>query len=474
MRFSLVLLALAACTDKDVDDTEIDSDGTDVGTDTDVDGDEVYVFDSEDGSESSVVYTGQVVRHLLISGMKSEIGALTNRIDASGYFPEDGDVTADLNFYLEFDGAIGGVVAVPFSSDPSPLQSTYADIATGSTLVGKIAGNDATGQHADWSTEFVGWDQDDVTTPESLIRLWVDQLDGLAVDRAGGVIPAWPDGTAMGEVFITEDGQDLQQLIQKFLLGSIAYSQGTDDYLDNDIDGKGLLADNTEQGEGKPYTALEHAWDEGFGYFGATRTYGSMSDDEIADIGFRDDNNDGAIDLTSEAIFGHAANAAKRDRGAVVMTDYTQQAWDGFYAGRTVIMNADGALTESEMAQLVEHRDDAVAAWEHAIASTAVHYINDVVQDMGKMGSDDYSAASHSKHWSELKGFSLSLQFNPRSTVSTADFAELQGLIGTAPVLDSSQAADAVADLIAARNILGTSYGFDAGNLGDDAGHGGW
>ncbi|MFT6160571.1 MAG: hypothetical protein ACJAZO_004768 [Myxococcota bacterium] len=481
MRFSLLILALAACTN---DDTEIDSDGTEVDTeadvepdtdpDTTVEGDEVYAFDSMNGTDSSVVYTGQTFRHLLISGMKNEIGDLTARIDVDGYFPEAGDVTTDMNFYLEFDGSIGGAVPVPFSSDPAPLQATYADVANGSTLVGKIAGNDATGQHANWTTAFVGWDQDGVTTPESLIRFWVSELDDLAADRAAGTIPNWPDDTSIGKVFITEDGQDLQQLLQKFLLGSIAYSQGTDDYLDDDIDGKGLLSDNTALAEGKPYTALEHVWDEGFGYFGATRMYGSMTDDQIADDGFRDDNNDGAIDLTTEAIYGHAANAAKRDRGAVVMTDYTEQAWNGFYAGRTLIHDADGALTDAELAQLREHRDDAVDAWERAIAATVVHYINDVLQDMNAMVTDDYSAATHAKHWAELKGFSLSLQFNPRSAISVADFAELQGLIGTAPALEMAQTTAAAADLVAARAVLATSYGFDAANLGDSDGENGW
>ena len=71
--------------------------------------------------------------------------------------------------------------------------------------------------------------------------------------------------------------------------GAVGFSQGADDYLDDDTEGKGLLADHTAADEGKPYTALEHAWDEGFGYFGGARNYLLYTDEEIAGEGGRDD-----------------------------------------------------------------------------------------------------------------------------------------------------------------------------------------
>ena len=39
-------------------------------------------------------------------------------------------------------------------------------------------------------------------------------------------------------------------------------------------DAMGLCADNSRAVPGRPYSALEHAWDQAFGYFGATRRYG--------------------------------------------------------------------------------------------------------------------------------------------------------------------------------------------------------
>ena len=70
-----------------------------------------------------------------------------------------------------------------------------------------------------------------VTTPESLVRVWIDQLDDLAVARANGSPVKIGDATM--PVFVDAEGRDLQQLIQKFLFGAVAYSQAVDDYLDD-------------------------------------------------------------------------------------------------------------------------------------------------------------------------------------------------------------------------------------------------
>ena len=232
MRSLLLLLAFtAACTDNTTDDTDM---GTDVDTDTDTDSDTAttqvpatYTFTSRNGTDSSVSYSGQVFRHLLITDMKAELGDLTGRIDGGTYFPTAGDITTDLEFYLEFEGSVGGVVAHQFSSDPTPAQTLYNDVSSGKNLLGKIAGNDATGQTANWLTDLVGWEAGDVSTPTSLVRLWIDQIDDLAVDRVAGTIPTWPGTTTpIGSVYITAEGQDLRQLLQKFLTGAIAYSQG--------------------------------------------------------------------------------------------------------------------------------------------------------------------------------------------------------------------------------------------------------
>jgi hypothetical protein len=268
--------------------------------------------------------------------------------------------------------------------------------------------------------------------------------------------------------------------LQKFLTGAITFSQGTDDYLDDDIAGKGLNSPHGEPDEeGEPFSALEHAWDEGFGYFGAARSYDMMSDSDIGEFGYQDMDGDNQIDLSAEACFAASVNAAKRDLGAAetAPTDYTADAFQGFWAGRELIANVTGELSADELSALQTHRDQAITAWEAAVAATVVHYINDVLKDMNDFGTDDYNFGDHAKHWSECKGFALWFQFNPRSPVSDSAFVALHEAIGMAPVLQSADESDIEnyrAALLSARDILREAFSFDADNMGDDHGENGW
>lgn len=435
-----------------------------------------YAFASRFGDGDSVSYTGQAMRQVLIADFKTAIGGLTDQVLTTT--PEPGDIASQLNFYFEFDSSTSGGVAPLVHTDPAPLQVTYDDISSDKNLVGKLAGNDGSTDHKDWSTAFAGVGTTGSTTPEQLVSGWIAELDALAVQWGSGNPTQDPSGANTPGVHVTADGRDLQQLIEKFLRAGVAFSQGADDYLDDDVEGKGLLSDHSSASEDKPYTALEHAWDEGFGYFGAARTYATWTDDMIAG-GHFDANGDSAIDLTSEVSWGHASNAGKRDAGSApeAMTDFTQQAWDGFYNGRKLLSETTRALTEEELNALREHRNQALEGWEKAIAATVVHYINETLIDMGAIGTDDYSFGSHAKHWGELKGFALSFQFNPHSPLSDADFEALHERIGDAPTLENAgdtAIANAMVDLVAARDILATAFDFDAANLGDSDGLNGW
>jgi len=469
----LALLGLAACGGQSPVGSDTDSTLQDPGLPAQ------YAFDSRFDGMDSVSYSGQVFRNLLIHDMKAHLGGVTDRISGGEVFPVHGDVEAELNFYFEFSSVTSGTLEHLMVTDPAALQRRYDDLSSGKDLVEKLAGNDANGQHKDWSTELVGWDAPGVTSPESLVRSWIGRIDDQAVLFSSGNPPLDPDGIPVDAIYLTPEGQDLQQLLEKFLRGAVAFSQGVDDYLDDDLDGKGLNSDHAAADDGSNYTPLEHAWDEGFGYFGAARTYPSWSDDEIADDGHSDVDGDGAIDLKSEVCSGHSVNAAKRDRGSVstAPTDFTADAWEGFARGRQLLADTQGPLTADEMSALQGYRDQAVDAWESSISATVVHYINDTLQDMGTFDTEDYSFSDHAKHWSEMKGFALSLQFNPRSPLSDGDFERVHDLMGTAPVLEDAtqqEREDYAAGLIEARTILGDAYGFNPANLGDDGGENGW
>ena len=118
----------------------------------------------------------------------------------------------------------------------------------------------------------------------------------------------------------------------------------------------------------------------------------------------------------------------------------------------------------------IRDSDQAVDAWEAAIAATVVHYINDTIADTEAIDDDpgNYSFLDHAKHWSEMKGFALGLQYNPRSKLSATDFAQVHVLIGDRPVLATATAVQRqayVTSLIAARDIFQTSYGFSVANV---------
>jgi hypothetical protein len=444
---------------------------------------DTYKFESKlITGESSVGYTGQIARHALISELTSYIGAgLQADIDAN-LFADKQAVIDKLNSYFRTtSNQYENNFSLNFLSDTK--QPFITDISSSAkNLVGKIAGNDATRMRKDWTdgTSFVGAGAG--MTPETLVDAYFDQLADNAVDANIRLDEA--TNSPITKVYVNTDGTDLKQLLQKFLLMSITYSQATDDYLD-----EGLAIDNVDpRGTGKADTALEHGFDEGFGYFGAARNYLEYTDKEIAGKvdaddattgridwnGKHDTDGDGLFDLTSEVNLGSSANAAKRDIGSASNanpTDFTKDAMEAFLAARKIINDNVGSVFTAEQTTALEaHRDIVVNAWEKAIAATVIHYINDLRSDLDKSG-DDYNYEDVAKHWSEMKGFALGLQFNPHSPITDAQFAEIHVHFGQKPVLLPFGSADRtaltiyIADLEKARDILQEALGLDADNV---------
>jgi hypothetical protein len=460
----------------------------------------LYEFKSRfDGSSSSVSYAGQTVRHIIIADLATYLGRLDAAIRSASFasvpfFDPDAlvvgceaDLVAAIDRYVRAGvGDVPWLDAEPMliTTDPPRLASqvTYADVSSAKNLYDKLAGNDPSTDAVSWNVSLataVSFDLGDgpvfASSPTQFVDLMLAKIAQLACD-------AIVNGPSDAPFFVDENGVDLQQLLQKFLLGAVAYAQGADDYLDDDIAGKGILAPNTRDGEA-PYTVLEHQWDEGFGYYGASRFTLSMDIANIAGSGHEDSDDDGFIDLRSEKGYGASTNAAKRDRGACVPTSLSERGMRAFIAGRHLIALAGETLTDDELAGLKTHRDEALLVWEQAIAASAVHYVNDCLAHVAAYRADDgsYSLPAHGKHWSELVGFLMSLQFNPHSqwlvrgvgpdSGPTVAFFELLELAGASPRTDEA----AEDDLVALRDALAEAYGFAPENVeGDGADCGGW
>jgi len=451
-----------------------------------------YAFDSAFTADaSSVSHSGQAARQILLlelnnyisSGLASDV---ENEVITSGaeaktklmslYAKSEDDWQADKD-----NDTVQVITAISLETPLTAKQMKITDVSSShKNLQAKMAGNDTTGQTRDWSTDLVGWNDKGSLTPNGVVEALFDMIAANVDTEIAGSVRNDITGEPITKLYLQEDGTDSKQLIQKFILGALNFSQGTDDYLDHMTDGKGLNSDNMAQDGTKAYTSLEHQFDEGFGYFGAAHNYNDYTDLEIRaksgrdgwSNGYNDIDADGMIDFTSEINFGNSTNAAKRDVGTAdnaMPTDFTKQAFDAFVTGRAIISSAvTSDLTADQMTTLLEQRDVAVLTWEKAIMATVVHYINDVNADLDKLGTDGYSSddyADLAKHWSELKGFSLNVQFNPHTPMSDEQFAMMQENIGMAPVLTAAEVADYKAKLLEVRIMLQVVYAFDAENV---------
>ena len=456
----------------------------------------IYTADSD-----SVSYTGQTARHLLISGMVDYMSAMTESGETKA------DYVTDLDFYMNGDGANTAPTGFKLkggAADGSDVDSaaTYGAVSSDKNLDGKIAGGDGEGSGETGKligNEFFGW-SDGLSLgslPINLVDLWIDQLATQASDGTSVVISTISGDVTVTSVEYDQYGRNQRQLLQKFLLGAVTFSQGTNDYFQ-----AAFGTQIAEQEGSKNYSAGEHNFDEAFGYYGAARDNNSYSDLEARakegrdewKNGYYDTDANGLINPRSEFNFGNAQNCAKRDVGTAGNanpTDLSTEAMSAFLAGRQIISNAanTGAMSAAEETALAGHVKSAALAWEKCIAATVVHYINDVTADMANYSAGSYADVGNftnvAKHWSEMKGFALGLQFSPFSpfrdtavtAVSLSDLKTLLTDLGDAPMLaDGSQAGVAASDrdtaltayiakLSTARQTLQDAYGFDADNV---------
>ena len=388
-----------------------------------------YVFDSRfNAGESSVSYGGQVVRNLLLQDLKIFIDDLGK----AGAQPA---TAADLLRFYEYDDAFD-LQSLSDAGAKTVVENRYSAISTGKNLAGKISPAPVLsyGRSAD-----------------ELVREWFEAIAANAQD---------PDKLGTPAVYTTDEGVDLTQMINKVLIGAVVYHQSAGVYLD------GLFErDNgAPSAEGGPYTAMEHGWDEAFGYFGAARDYGRYTDEQLAggadDYTF-DSNSDGMIDFRSEYNFGLSRNAGKRDRGGSGV-DFTGEIFRAFRTGRALIAD------QGSVADISAQRQAAAEGMEKVIAATVVHYINDTLGDMAALGTDDENRVNLNKHWAEMKGFTVALQYSPFRLVSEDELRELHLLMGQAPAYDlpgSAAYGETAAGMARAKEILQQAYGFADANM---------
>ena len=378
---SFMLMFAIGCEDEEVADN--DSETTALETPAE------FVFESrfeEHAGESSVYYSGQVVRNLLVNDIKTQIGT-----DAGS-----GDATTLLSMMANDDPNR----MILTSTTPSSMQTKYHDISTRHL-------ND----RLDAVSDYI--------------------LPGYEMN-AGDAISAWvTDAVTNGKT--NADGIRLDQIVQKTLWGAVAYWQGTSKYMSkipND--------DNTMSDDGDPYTAMEHHWDESFGYFGAARDYNTgYSDDNARKTTQNDSNGDGSIDFKTEFNSGWSITAAKRDLvdGVSVDYDFTGTIMNAYLEGRTLIYN------QAPLDEILVQRDIIVNTWEKVVAAVTIHYVNDVAADMAALYPADSNAgplsdlsADLNNHWGEMRGYANGLLYNDFKVIDPSDLNTILTTMGTSPV----------------------------------------
>ena len=376
---SFGLMLMIGC--EDTDDSNTAEEDTSISTPTE------FVFESRfTEGESSVYYNGQVVRQLLINDIKTQCGT-----DAGS-----GDASTLLSMMANDDESR----TILTSTSPAPVQSTYRSISSSHL-------NDRLSAVADYTV--VGYNDN----AGNLISTWVTDLVNNGKTNAAGL--------------------RLDQMIQKTLWGAVSYWQGTSKYMSKIPDD-----DNSMSDDGDPWTAMEHHWDESFGYFGAARDYntGYTDDDDRKSDPYHDSNGDGAIDFLSEYNSGWAVTAAKRDLvEASVDYDFTKTMMDAYLEGRTLITN------QAPLEEILVQRDIILNTWEKVVAAVTIHYINDVNADMMALYPADSTAgplselsADYNNHWAEMRAYALGLQYNDFKVISDADLEAVLTAMGTAPV----------------------------------------
>ncbi|MCY3737671.1 MAG: DUF4856 domain-containing protein [Gemmatimonadaceae bacterium] len=426
---STLLLAPALLIACGGDDDKNPVDGNGGETPGEIEVPSAYVFDSRfSEGESSVAYSGQTVRNLLLQDLKI-------LIDSAG---KDGarpiSVQEMLDLY-DYDDALD-LQSRTTTGDRPAVESRYSAISTGKNLSGKISGD-----------VVIGYGR----TADELVRGWFEVIAANSEDADKLGTPA---------AYTDENGVDLTQMVNKVLIGAVPYYQATGVYL------AGLLdrGNGEPHSEGKAYTSMEHGWDEAFGYFGAARDYSRYTDAKLAgsvgDYTF-DSNGDGRIDFKSEYNFGLSRNAGKRDRGGTGV-DFSGDIFAAFLEGRTLIVN------QGSEGEIAAQRQAAANGMEKVIAATVVHYINDTLSDMAALGTDDESRVNLNKHWAEMKGYTVALQYNPFALISQGQLEELHGIMGQAPSYDAPGSAgydETVREYGRAKEVFQAAYGFSDANM---------
>ena len=153
------------------------------------------------------------------------------------------------------------------------------------------------------------------------------------------VFPAWNEVAAPGVPgqiadgssvrYVNAGGFEYNQLVAKGLIGALMYDQAANHYLSPAVLDEAANRDDNDAGitaEGKPYTTMEHKWDEAFGYIFGTAANPARPLDDLGNDSFfnkylgrveNDPDYAGIADLVDASF--------RRGRAAIVAGEYDER-----------------------------------------------------------------------------------------------------------------------------------------------------
>lgn len=212
---------------------------------------------------------------------------------------------------------------------------------------------------------------------------------------------------------LTKTGFDYAERVEKSLMGALMYYQICEVYLSESQIGNSVDNTNVVAGEG---TAMEHHWDEAFGYFGAATDF--------------------PANTSGLKYWAKYANA----RNAVLQCN--KKLMDAFITGRAAITGKDMATKD---AQVIIIKTEL----ERVAVATAISYLN-----RAKSSFSDDAVRNHvlSEAYTLIDG----LRYNSAKKITNEQIEEIKNYIGSNFYTVSTTGLDN------AKNKLSTIYGMDS------------
>lgn len=200
-----------------------------------------------------------------------------------------------------------------------------------------------------------------------------------------GVVVSSTDNSK--KYLFNERGVEITQLIEKGLMGGVFYYQALAYYLSDDEIGNSVDNTTVTPGQG---TAMEHHWDEAFGYFGAPIDFPT--------------NTSG---LLYWAKYSNTVDPVLFINGTLM---------NAFLTGRA-------AISAGDMNAKFTQRDIIRSNWEKVCAAVVIHYFNEALVNI----SDD---ALRNHTLTEAISFLRNLKYSPVKVITNSEIAQIEAMIG--------------------------------------------